>query len=64
MNTEDFEKGQETGSRETELAIVQWIDAQASVARVHRKYMASWLTRLARAIENGEHARTVARELL
>ena len=55
MRTEDFENGREVGSEETELAIVKWIDAQAAVARAHRKYMASWLTRLARAIEKGEH---------
>lgn len=55
MSAEDFEKGRESGSRETELAIVKWIDAQGSVARAHRKYMAAWLTRLARAIESGEH---------
>lgn len=55
VGTEDFENGREVGSRESELAIVKWIDAQASVAHAHRRYMASWLTRLARAIESGEH---------
>jgi hypothetical protein len=56
MSTPDFEKGREFGSRETELAIVRWVEAQAIVARSSgRPYIASWITRIAQAIQNGEH---------